>query len=149
MNNNKRETKSTFDTLKTFNGQKYTGMRVGGEHHWNYQNTEWEETKTEPDRWNIRMTSIKSRKVSAPEGSGAPLGTQYDWFLVGRQVVEKINKDEYKTVFEAHKYKLGYKKPYWKQPSYEYQGQKSLIQQQLEALNREIRELSDKQGGAK
>lgn len=134
---------NTFDTLKLFDGKKYSGMRIGGEHHWNYINTEWDEVKTEPDRWNVRMTSIKQRKVGAPTGSGAPTGTQYDWFLVGRQVVEKINENEYKTVFEAHKYKLGHKRPYWKQPSYMYKEQKSLIQMQLDALNREIREIQE------
>lgn len=139
----KIEKKTPFDTLKTYNGKVYKGMKVGGNHEWNYLNTEWEETKTEPDRWNIRMTSIKHRKTSAPEGSGAPIGTIYDWFIIGRQVVKKINKDEYQTILEGHKYKIGYMKENWQRPSYEYKGQKSMKQQQIEALNREIKEIME------
>jgi len=52
-----------FDDMKSFNGQKYTGMPVGLSHHWNYPNGEWEETKVAPDLCKIRFTSMKSRKV--------------------------------------------------------------------------------------
>lgn len=141
--NKEKRTITAFDNLKVYEGKKYTGMRVGQEHHWNYLNTEWDETKTEPDKWNIRMTSIKQRKVPAPENSGAPVGTQYHWYIIGQQVVEKINANEYKTILEAHKYKLGHKRPYWKQPSYNYKEQKSLKQMQLDALNKEIQELQE------
>lgn len=75
-----------YNALKTFQGQVYSGMAVGGSHTWNYDQGVWKETKVEPDRWEIDYTSTKRRARTAPKGSGVPVGAQYHWFIVGHQV---------------------------------------------------------------
>lgn len=75
-----------YNSLKTFNGQVYSGMAVGGSHTWNYDQGVWKETKEEPDLWKIDYKTTKRREKKAPKGSGAPLGTQYHWLIVAHQV---------------------------------------------------------------
>ena len=88
-----------YNALKSFNGQVYSGMAVGGSHTWKYDEGTWKETKEEPDLWRIDYRTNKRRAKRAPEGSGAPVGTEYHWLIVGHQVcagfflsgVEKIS----------------------------------------------------------
>lgn len=75
-----------YNALKTFKGQIYSGMAVGGSHTWNYDQGEWKETKEEPDRWKIDYKTAKRRVRKAPKGSGAPVGTGYHWLIVAHQV---------------------------------------------------------------
>jgi hypothetical protein len=75
-----------FNALKSFNGQIYSGMAVGGSHTWNYDQGVWKETKEEPDLWKIEYQTTKRRARNAPKGSGAPVGTEYHWFIVAHQV---------------------------------------------------------------
>jgi hypothetical protein len=75
-----------YNALKTFNGQVYSGMAVGGSHTWNYDQGLWKETKVEPDRWEIDYKTTKRRARKAPKGSGVPVGAQYHWFIVAHQV---------------------------------------------------------------
>jgi hypothetical protein len=75
-----------FNALKSFNGQIYSGMAVGGSHTWNYDQGVWKETKEEPDLWKIEYQTTKRRSRNAPKGSGAPVGTEYHWLIVGHQV---------------------------------------------------------------
>lgn len=75
-----------YNSLKTYNGQVYSGMAIGGSHTWNYDQGVWKETKVEPDRWEIDYKTTKRRARKAPKGSGVPVGTQYHWFIVGHQV---------------------------------------------------------------
>jgi len=75
-----------YNSLKTFNGQYYTGMAVGQSHMWHYEPGVWTETKREPDLWDINYKTNKSRARKAPEGSGAPVGTEYHWMIIGHQV---------------------------------------------------------------
>lgn len=75
-----------YNALKTFQGQVYSGMAIGGSHTWNYDQGVWNETKVEPDRWEIDYATTKRRARKAPKGSGVPIGTQYHWFIVGHQV---------------------------------------------------------------
>jgi hypothetical protein len=76
----------SYNALKTFQGQIYSGMAVGGSHTWNYDPGVWKETKVEPDRWEINYSTTKRRARKAPKGSGVPVGAQYHWFIVGHQV---------------------------------------------------------------
>ncbi|KID74503.1 uncharacterized protein G6M90_00g111760 [Metarhizium brunneum] len=46
------------NSLKSFNGQYYSGMVVGGSHTWNYDGGVWHEVKTEPDLWKIKLRSL-------------------------------------------------------------------------------------------
>lgn len=75
-----------YNALKTFQGQVYSGMAIGGSHTWNYDQGVWKETKIEPDRWEIDYATTKRRARKAPKGSGVPVGTEYHWFIVGHQV---------------------------------------------------------------
>ena len=76
-----------YNAIKTHQGQIYSGMAVGGSHTWNYDPGVWKETKEEPDLWRIDYQTNKRRaKRKAPAGSGAPVGTEYHWLIVGHQV---------------------------------------------------------------
>ena len=77
-----------YNAIKTHQGQVYSGMAVGGSHTWNYDPGIWKETKEEPDRWSIDYQTHKRRARKAPQGSGAPVGTEYHWLIVGHQVRE-------------------------------------------------------------
>jgi hypothetical protein len=75
-----------YNTLKSFHGQIYSGMAIGGSHTWNYDQGVWKETKEEPDLWKINYETTKRRARNAPRGSGAPVGTEYHWLIVAHQV---------------------------------------------------------------
>lgn len=75
-----------YNVLKSFNGQVYSGMAVGGSHTWNYDEGTWKETKVEPDLWKVDYQTTKRRARKAPKGSGAPVGTEYHWLIVAHQV---------------------------------------------------------------
>lgn len=81
-----------YNALKTHKGQLYSGMAVGGSHTWNYDAGTWKETKEEPDLWRIDYQTTKRRARNAPKGSGAPVGTEYHWLIVGHQVRNTSHK---------------------------------------------------------
>jgi hypothetical protein len=60
---------ATYDAFKNFEGKRYTGMKVGRGHKWNYEAGEWTEKKVTPDKWEFRYAVHKRRKGRAPEGS--------------------------------------------------------------------------------
>ena len=78
-----------YNALKSFHGQVYSGMAIGGSHTWNYDQGVWKETKVEPDLWKIDYQTTKRRARRAPAGSGAPIGTEYHWLIVAHQVRKK------------------------------------------------------------
>lgn len=98
-----------YDALKSFNGQVYKGMAIGGSHTWNYDPGIWKETKVEPDLWNIDFETTKRRAKNAPSNSGAPVGTEYHWLIVSHQKVRKIDANTYETHLVGAKYKLAHK----------------------------------------
>ncbi|KZT25873.1 hypothetical protein NEOLEDRAFT_1132868 [Neolentinus lepideus HHB14362 ss-1] len=98
-----------YDALKSFNGQMYSGMAIGGSHTWNYDQSVWNETKEEPDLWKIDYQTKKRRARNAPKGSGAPVGTEYHWLIVAHQHVKKIDANTYETHLSGSKYKLAHK----------------------------------------
>jgi hypothetical protein len=79
-----------YNALKSFHGQVYSGMAIGGSHTWNYDQGVWKETKVEPDLWKIDYQTTKRRARRAPVGSGAPIGTEYHWLIVAHQVRKKM-----------------------------------------------------------
>lgn len=103
-----------YDDLKTFEGEPYTGMAVGGRHTWRYTNAIWREVKTAPDEWQFTLISTKERERSSPFGSGAGLDTQYHWYLMAHQFVRKIDQDRYTTFMSGLKYKIAHKRPEWR-----------------------------------
>jgi hypothetical protein len=70
----------SYDEFKVYEGQKYTGMKVGRSHKWYYDKGEWKEKKITPDLWQISYAVTKRRAGRAPEGSGVPVGTEYHWY---------------------------------------------------------------------
>lgn len=57
----KKETKpkmdyaKSYNQFKVFNGEQYSGMKVGRSHKWYYDKGEWHEAKITPDLWEILM----------------------------------------------------------------------------------------------
>ncbi|PWY94216.1 hypothetical protein BO94DRAFT_447069, partial [Aspergillus sclerotioniger CBS 115572] len=98
-----------YNALKSHKGQMYSGMAVGGSHTWTYDPGTWNETKEEPDLWRIDYQTNKRRARNAPAGSGAPVGTEYHWLIVGHQHVKKVDANTYETHLTGSKYKLAYK----------------------------------------
>ena len=114
-----------YDDLKEFDGEEYSGMGVGGRHTWHYTDALWRERKTAPDAWEFTLTSIKKRDRPAPPGSGAPVFTEYHWYLLAHQWVRKIDADSYTTFMSGMKYKLAHKRPHWRAWSSEYAGRET------------------------
>jgi hypothetical protein len=105
-----KDISKSYNKFKEFDGKKYTGMRVGGHHKWYYDKGEWEEKKTAPDRWEFTYAVNKRRAGHAPEGSGAPVGTEYHWYILADQIVRKLDANNYTTSMIGFKYKLAHKR---------------------------------------
>src|ERR1043165_1849635 len=102
--------KTSYDQVKEFGGQRYTGMKVGPSHTGRYDAGEWKERKVTPDRWEFRYAGVKRRAGRAPEGSGAPVGTAYHWYIIADQVVTKLDANSYQTEMVGHKLKLSHRR---------------------------------------
>lgn len=98
-----------YNTFKEYGGAAYTGMAVGRSHKWNYDKGVWRETKITPDLWELTYDVIKRRAGHAPEGTGAPVGTGYHWFILSHQYVKKLNANDYSTSMSGLKFKLAHK----------------------------------------
>ena len=57
----KKDILKSYNEYKEFQGRKYTGMRVGGTHHWYYDKGEWKERKVAPDKWEFTYDTNKRR----------------------------------------------------------------------------------------
>ena len=99
---------ATYNEFKEFEGRRYTGMRVGRSHKWNYDPGVWKETKVTPDQWQIDYAVTKRRAGRAPEGSGVPVGTAYHWYVLAHQNVTKLNANDYSTSLTGMKFKLAH-----------------------------------------
>lgn len=99
-----------YNQYKEFEGRKYTGMKVGGTHHWYYDRGEWKEKKIAPDKWEFTYATNKRRAWNAPEGSGVPVGTEYHWYILAHQNVRKLNANSYTTSMTGLKHKLAHKR---------------------------------------
>lgn len=123
-----------YDALKQYRGSNYSGMRIGGGHEWQYQKGIWRETKMTPDQWEIQFTCRKQRLHHAPTHSGALMGTDFHWFIMADQIATKVNEDVYETNLFGLKFKIGHKKPSWKNFSYTYPGQFSYKERVIKIL---------------
>ncbi len=137
-----------YDDLKEFDGETYAGMRVDGRHTWRYTDAVWRERKVSPDAWEFVLTSIKRRDRSAPPGSGAPLGTQYHWYLLAHQWVRKIDADSYHTFMSGAKYKVSHKRPQWRSWSSGYPDGTSETERVIAILEESLADLRAKAGRA-
>ena len=100
----------SYNAFKSYEGQRYTGMKVGRSHKWYYDKGEWKEKKITPDLWEISYAVTKRRAGRAPEGSGVPVGTEYHWYILAHQNVAKINANDYTTSMSGLKFKIAYKR---------------------------------------
>ena len=105
-----KDLSESYERVKTFHGQQYTGMAIGRTHKWYYDKGEWKEKKITPDLWQISYEVTKRRAGHAPEGSGVPVGTEYHWYIAADQNVKKLNANDYTTSMTGFKYKVGHKR---------------------------------------
>lgn len=108
--NGKGPLTKSYNEVKSFNGQQYTGMKIGRSHKWYYDKGEWKERKVTPDLWQFDYAVTKRRAGRAPEGSGVPVGTEYDWYIAAHQTVTKLNANDYTTSMTGLKYKVAHKR---------------------------------------
>ncbi len=101
---------ATYEAFKEFEGRRYTGMRVGRGHKWEYDPGVWTEKKVTPDQWEIHYAVTKRRVGKAPEGSGVPVGTGHHWYILAHQNVTKLNANEYTTSVTGMKFKLAHRR---------------------------------------
>ncbi|MFW9903396.1 MAG: hypothetical protein ACFFFH_03625 [Candidatus Thorarchaeota archaeon] len=109
-----------YNSIKEYNGQKYTGMKIGGKHRWNYKDGDWNETKIAPEKWKFEFICNKYRIHQAPVGTGALNNTKYHWYIIADQKVNKLDANTYRTEMTGIKYKVAHKRPHWNHWSYEY-----------------------------
>jgi hypothetical protein len=106
----RKEAAVSYDEFKEYEGQKYTGMKIGRSHKWYYDEGEWREKKITPDLWQIDYAVTKRRAGRAPEGSGVPVGTEYHWYILAHQNVRKVNANDYTTALSGLKFKVAHKR---------------------------------------
>ena len=116
-------------------------MRVGGSHHWNYNEGKWFETKEAPDKWNFKFDSIKTRINPAPNNSGANINTKFHWYIIADQIATKIDNNSYKVAMNGLKFKVGHKRPFWETFSYNYPQQSSYKEKVIQILENLLKEL--------
>lgn len=100
----------SYNEFKEYEGQRYTGMKIGRSHKWHYDRGEWKETKITPDLWQIGYAVTKRRAGRAPEGSGVPVGTEYHWYVLAHQNVAKQTANDYTTSLTGLKFKIAHKR---------------------------------------
>ena len=106
----KKDISKSYNEYKEFEGRKYTGMKVGRSHKWYYDKGEWKEKKITPDKWEFTYAVNKKRAGQAPEGSGVPVGTEYQWYILAHQNVRKLDANSYTTSMTGLKYKLAHRR---------------------------------------
>ncbi len=136
----KKDFSASYNEVKQYNGTQYTGMAIGRSHKWNYDKGEWTETKITPDLWEISYAVTKRRVGHAPEGSGASVGTGYNWYIMAHQVVKKLNANDYSTVMTGLKYKLAHKRAGKENWSASAAAQRKHLVEFLEELIKQLRE---------
>jgi hypothetical protein len=109
-NEPKSELAVSYNEFKEYEGQRYTGMKIGRSHKWRYDQGEWRETKITPDLWQIGYAVTKRRAGRAPEGSGVPVGTAYHWYVVAHQNTTKQSANDYTTSLTGLKFKIAHKR---------------------------------------
>jgi hypothetical protein len=105
----KKDVAASYNEFKEYQGHLYKGVTIGRGHKWYYDKGEWKDRKVTPDKWTIDYAVTKRRAGHAPEGSGAPVGTEYRWLILAHQDVKKLNADDYSTHMHGLKFKISYR----------------------------------------
>jgi hypothetical protein len=100
----------SYNDFKVYEGDRYTGMKIGRSHKWYYDRGEWREKKITPDLWQISYAVTKRRAGRAPEGSGVPVGTEYHWYVLAHQNTTKQSANAYTTSLTGLKFKIAHKR---------------------------------------
>ena len=100
----------SYNEFKEYEGQRYTGMKIGRSHKWYYDQGQWKETKVTPDLWQVSYAVTKRRAGRAPEGSGVPVGTEYHYYVLAHQNVAKQSANDYTTSLTGLKFKIAHKR---------------------------------------
>ena len=135
----KKNISKSYNQFKEFQGKNYTGMRVGRTHKWYYDKGEWKEKKVTPDKWQFSYNVTKRRAANAPEGSGVPVGTEYNWYILANQNVKKLDANNYTTSMIGLKYKLAHKRADKNNWSLSDNAQRKRLIEILEALIENIK----------
>lgn len=134
------KTDEKYNKLKAHKGKRYSGMKVGGRHKWYYDQGEWKERKIAPEEWDVFYKTTKRRAGKAPEGSGAPIGTGYNWLIVAHQRVEKMDANSYLTCLEGKKFKVAHLRASKGQWNISEKSQRDRVIKFLEHVISEIRQ---------
>jgi hypothetical protein len=140
--------RNAYDQFKEFEGKRYTGMKVGRRHRWRYDPGEWTEKKVTPDKWEFEYAVVKRRAGKAPEGSGAPVGTAYRWYILAHQIVTKLDANSYTTEMAGLKYKLAHRRADKETWSPSEPAQRRRLVQLLRELIAELERAPEKSGPA-
>jgi hypothetical protein len=138
---------ASYNAVKDFQGQRYTGMRIGRAHKWYYDRGEWNEKKITPEQWEIEYAVTKRRAGKAPEGSGVPVGTEYHWYIVAHQAVTKLSANDYSTSMSGYKFKLAHKRADHERWSASANAQRVHLIKIFQQLLRELQNQRDAAGG--
>ena len=139
QNGVKKDISKSYNQFKEFQGKNYTGMKVGRTHKWYYDKGEWKEKKVTPDKWQFSYDVTKRRAGNAPEGSGVPVGTEYNWYILANQNVKKLDANNYTTSMIGLKYKLAHKRADRNNWSLSDNAQRKRLIEILEALIENIK----------
>jgi hypothetical protein len=137
----------TYNNLKRYGDQIYSGMKVGGSHKWHYDNGKWIETKLSPEKWKFKFDSVKTRFHQAPLNSGAENNTKFHWFIIANQIATKLDKDSYMTEMNGVKFKVGHKRPEWSAYTYDFPKQESYTQKVIKILEDTLSRLKNQNTG--
>lgn len=132
-----------YDRLKQYKGGGYSGMKVGGSHKWYYDQGVWKERKVTPDEWKIFYQTTKRRAGQAPEKSGAPVGTKYNWLIISHQMVDKLDANSYLTYLEGKKFKVAHLRAAKGKWNISEKSQRKKVIQYLQQVIRELQEADE------
>lgn len=135
-----------YNRLKEFEGSRYSGMKVGASHKWHYDQGEWKERKITPNEWGIYYQTTKRRAGKAPKGSGAPVGTEYNWLIVAHQGVDKLDANSYLTRMEGKKFKVAHKRAASSKWNVTQKTQRKKVIQYLEQIIEDLKAVDEGEG---
>jgi hypothetical protein len=86
----------------------------------------------------FKYAVMKRRAGKAPEGSGAPVGTAYRWYILANQIVTKLDANSYSTEMVGLKHKLARRRADKKSWSASENAQRRRLVQILRELAQEL-----------